>query len=41
MENVSLASITWVGALGVMIAIIASLLIFNSQPKQALKDINQ
>lgn len=40
-ENVSLASITWVGALGVMIAIIASLLIFNSQPKQALKDINQ
>ncbi|QIW78551.1 MFS transporter [Bacillus tequilensis] len=40
-ENVSLASITWVGALGVMIAIIASLLIFYSQPKQMLKDINQ
>ncbi|MDU0154951.1 MFS transporter [Bacillus cabrialesii] len=40
-ENVSLASITWIGALGVMIAIIASLMIFHSQPKQMLKDINQ
>ena len=40
-ENVSLASITWVGALGVMIAIITSLTIFHSQPKQTLKDINQ
>lgn len=40
-ENVSLASITWIGALGVMIAIIASLMSFHSQPKQALKDINQ
>lgn len=43
-ENVSLASITWIGALGVMIAIVVSLMIFSSHPKEKashLEEINQ
>ncbi|MGE6260726.1 MFS transporter [Heyndrickxia sporothermodurans] len=43
-EKVSLTSITWVGALGVLIAIFASLMAANSNSKQKssnLKEINQ
>lgn len=43
-EKVSLASITWVGALGVLIAIFASLMAVNSNSKlksSNLKEINQ
>ncbi|WP_307893144.1 MFS transporter [Bacillus swezeyi] len=43
-EKVSLASITWIGALGVMIAIVVSLMIFSSHPKEKashLEEINQ
>ncbi|KKB71633.1 MULTISPECIES: MFS transporter [Bacillus] len=43
-ENVSLASITWIGALGVMIAIVVSLMTFSSHLKEKashLEEINQ
>ena len=43
-ENVSLASITWIGALGVMIAIVVSLMTFGSHLKEKashLEEINQ
>ncbi|MDE1451886.1 Purine efflux pump PbuE [Bacillus paralicheniformis] len=41
-ENVSLASITWIGALGVMIAIVAALMTSHFKQKAPhLKEINQ
>ncbi|MBU8785786.1 MULTISPECIES: MFS transporter [Bacillus] len=43
-ENVSLASITWIGALGVMIAIVVSLMTFSSHLKEKashVEEINQ
>ncbi|MEH6972430.1 MFS transporter [Bacillus sp. JJ675] len=40
-ENVSLASITWIGALGVMIAIVVSLMTFSSHLKEKISHVEE